>query len=149
MADPEKSWKYGAYQSVLQRVTADGDDDPNEDLLVLSLLAADDYIDAAILEARLDLPAETYSTTLVQAANYYAIADALQPGFNQDEDENKKVTHYLSLCDKFLTAYINKAVDDAVLNDDLEDVNPYSRSKSPVDPEYDFEHHHHPHFRRH
>ena len=112
---------------------------PADDLITVALEAADAFIESELAEARLDLPASPYPSVIVQAANNYAIADALQPLFNSGENKNEKVLYYRDEADKFLTSYIQTELDKKSINGNSNGSNPFSHSKSGRDTYRDLE----------
>ena len=125
--DPDPTWKYGDYDTVFNRIGIESEE-PTYDSLEIALNSADVYIETSLSGAGLPLPLESedWPPALIQCANYYAIADALQPLFNNNEDKNEKVLYYLQQANTFLESYITIEA----YNQKDETLNPYSVSQS-------------------
>ena len=109
------TWIFGDYNKVYTRVGIEGEA-PTAELIQIALESSDNYIISALQEANLPMPTKElmidgittdYPVAIREAATYNAVADALIPLFNNNEDANQKVLLYQNMADSFLIKYIN------------------------------------------
>lgn len=125
------TYKYGLTETVLVRLGLLGQT-PANDLVETALKSADVFVDGKLRKARLDVPENPpYPEDLIEAANYYATAEALQPLFNTAEEYSENVSYYMERAKEFLSDYIDIEVQLQVEAETRDDLNPYSSSKTP------------------
>ena len=121
--------KYGIRDAVMVRLGMLGQS-PSRDLVTTALNSADVHVDNQLRKARLTVPTQSpYDSALVEAATYYATAEALQPLFNASENYSENVEYYLNRCSDVLDVYIATEIETLLIG--RGDDHPYSHSHTP------------------
>jgi hypothetical protein len=104
--NPDLTGYYGSYEGVKARLQVTGQ--PPEDALMLEALSgANAWVDINLGKHGLTVPSQI-PPAIKQAATHYATAEALQPLFNSNSDENTGVDFYMEQAQAMLTAYIDQ-----------------------------------------